>query len=488
MNRGETRQTDPPHIAAQVAASWSSLDAAIRAGNLDIALDAQDRAFLGAIREMQVPLDFVGTPEHILGSSATKHGEIAEQVHVAVNRARDVLFGNAPTATFEGVGRSAPIDYLSDGVGVQSKYYNGLYNSLGGVFEHASKYPGFVAGEEYYHIPRDQYGQLEELNQTGRIEGLSASSSNAIRNRLESLEHQTGRSADDLIRPGEAEYSEVQQGRVHETLRDREDELRQANERLKDVSRAEHGPSLSGLGKAAGIGATVGAGVGLTQAVWVKYHAERKNPFRGDFTVDDWKDVGVSTGKGSGGGVIAGGALYLLTNSSQLSAPAVGAFVSGLMGIGSLLGRYHAGEIDGSEFVDMSQMVALDAAIVGLASMTGQVAIPVPVLGAFVGSIAGKFVASAITGGLGESEAELIAHLHAHEQSALEHLDRACEAEIQRLDGYFGNLERLAEVAFDDTVNTRLRLEASVEFAERVGVCDDLILRTTVDLDKFMAE
>ena len=128
MNRSESRQPDPPHIAAQVAASWASLDAAIRAGNLDIALNAQDRAFLGTIREMQVPLDFGGTPEHILGSTATKHGEIAEQVHVAVNRARDVLFGHAPTATFEGVGRSAPIYYLSDGVGVQSKYYNGLYN------------------------------------------------------------------------------------------------------------------------------------------------------------------------------------------------------------------------------------------------------------------------------------------------------------------------------------------------------------------------
>ena len=488
MNRSEPHQPDPPHIAAQVAGSWAILDAAIRAGNLDIALNAQDRAFLGAIREMQVPLDFVGTPEHILGSTATKHGEIAEQVHVAVNRARDVLFGHAPTATFEGVGRSAPIDYLSDGVGVQSKYYNGLYNSLGGVSEHASKYPGFVAGEEYYHIPRDQYGQLEELNQTGRIEGVSDSSSNAIRNRLESLEHQTGRSAADLIRPGEAEYRDVQQGRVHETIRGREDELRQTNERLEDASRAEHGPSLSGLGKAAGTGAAVGAGVGVAQAIWVKYRAEGKNPFRGDFTVDDWMDVGVSTAKGAGGGGVAGGSLYLLTNSTRLSAPAAGAFVSGLMGIGSLLGRYHAGEIDGSEFVDMSQMVTLDAAIVGLASMTGQVAIPVPVLGAFVGSITGKFVASAITGSLGDSEAELMAQLHAYEQSALEHLDEAYETEIRRLGGYFGNLERLAEVAFDDTLNARLRLDASVEFAQGVGVPDDLLLRTTDDLDKFIAE
>ena len=62
------------------------------------------------MQEMQVVRDFVGTPENILGSSVTKHGEIAEQVNVAISRARDVLLGNVPSSTFEGVGRVAPID------------------------------------------------------------------------------------------------------------------------------------------------------------------------------------------------------------------------------------------------------------------------------------------------------------------------------------------------------------------------------------------
>ena len=174
--------------------------------------------------------------------------------------------------------------------------------------------------------------------------------------------------------------------------------------------------------------------------------------------------------------------------SANLAAPAAGAFVSGLMGIGSLLRQYHAGEIDRVEFVDMSHMVVVDAAIVGLASMTGQTLIPIPLLGAFVGSIAGKFVASSITGALGEADSELIAHLHTYEQSALTQLDEAHQAAVRRLDTYFGNLERLSEVAFDHTVNAGLRLEASITFAERVGVSDELILRTTDDIDKYMAQ
>ena len=238
---------------------------------------------------------------------------------------------------------------------------------------------------------------------------------------------------------------------------------------------------------AAAIGAAAGGGVTLTRAMWIKYR-EVKNPFRGDFTLDDWRDVGVRTGQGTGGGAIAGGTVYLLTNSANLSAPAAAAFVSGLMGIGTLLSQYHAGEIDGGEFVDISQLVAVDAAIVGLASMTGQVLIPVPLLGAFVGSAAGKFVASAITAALGDDEATLIAQLRAYEQSALTQLDEALRAHVQRLDTYFGDLERLAEVAFNNDLNTGLLLDASVQYAKRVGVPDDLILRTTDELDEFMTE
>ena len=483
MNRRQTVHAGPPHIAAQVAAAWASLDAAGRDGDLANALSSQERAFLGAMREMQVVRDFVGLPEKILGSTATKHGEIAEQVNVAINRARDVLFGNAPTATLEGVGRLAPVDYRVDGMDIQSKYYNGLYNTLGGVSDHSAKYPGFVSGDSIYHIPRDQYQQFHQINRTGSIDGLSDRSANVIRGRLDSLEQQTGRSVDDLISPGETTYREVQQGRIHDTISDREDALAQKSQELKDAAWADHGPSLAGLGTAAAIGATVGGGVGLAQGIWVKYR-EGKNPFRGDFTLQDWRDVGAPAAQGAGGGAIAGGSLYLLTNSTSLAAPAAGAFVSGLMGVGSLLRQYHSGKIDGDEFVDMSQMVVVDAAIVGLASMTGQALIPIPVLGAFVGSIAGKLVASAIT----EAESELVEQLHASEQSAFAQLDEAHQAYIQRLDDYFGNLRRLADVAFDDTVNTCLRLDASVRFAEDVGVPDDLILRTTDDLDTYMLE
>ncbi len=486
MNRPDISRTGP-HVAAQTAASWAALDAAARGDALDAALTKQDRAFLEALGELQVVRDFVGSPEHILGNANTKHGEIAEQVHVGVRRAVDVLNQRPPSASFEGVDRLDPVDYVDSGVNIQSKFYNGLQNTLEGIGSHAEQHKDFALSGGRYHIPKDQFVQIRQLRESGRIDGLSNRSIERLERELEELQRTTGRPVDDLVESGESRYDEVQQGRVHETINDRKDRLADMNKEMKDQARGEYGPSLSGAVTATAIGAAAGGGVRLAQAVWVKYR-EGKNPFRGGFSAEDWKDIGLDTAKGAGTGAIAGGTLYLLTNSTELAAPFAGSLVSGLMGIGDLLGRYHAGEIDGEQFVDCSLMVAAEAAIVGISAAAGQTLIPIPMLGAFVGSIAGKIVASAIREGLGEAESELISRLKAYEADAIGKLDDALRAVMDQLDAHFGRLSDLARIAFDETVNAELRLAASVQMAEAVEVPDDQILRSNDDLDTFMEE
>lgn len=486
MSRPDTNQTGP-HVAAQVTATWTALDAAARNEQLTETLQAQDRAFLEAQQKLQAVRNFVESPDHILGNPATKHGEIAEQVDVGVRRAVDILHGQSSTASFDGIGRLDPVDYRMDGVDIQSKYYDGLRNTLDGVSSHAAKYQNFASGDGRYHIPRDQHQQMEQLRQTSRADGLSDESVASIKSKLDTLQQETGRPPDEFIQPGEGTYAEVQKENVHDTILDRKNRLAQENDELKQAARIEHGPSLAGLENAAAIGAAAGGGVRLGQAIWVKCR-EGKNPFRGEFSTQDWKDIGVATVQGGAGGAVAGSALYALTNSTDLAAPFAASFVSSLMGVGDLLRQYHSGQIDGEQFVELSHIIAADAAIVGLSSAAGQVLIPVPILGALVGSLAGKIVAAAIKDGLGEAESELIARLEAYEKRALEKLDEEFRAFLEKLDAYFGSLERLAKVAFDNTVNTALRMEASIQFAEVVGVPEKLILRTTEDLDTLMKE
>ena len=473
-------------VAAQVAAVWADLEKANRARELADVLSEQDLAFLDAMGELEVVRDFVGSSRNILGREGTKHGEIAERVHVGVTRAWDVLHGRAPTATFDGVPRTGSVDYRVDGVDIQSKYYNGLRNTLRGVASHAKEYPDFSDGVGRYHIPRDQHQRLEELRRTGGIEGLSDSRARGIQRRIDDLEQTTGRTVDDLIEPGNGSYAEVQRGRVHDTLRDREDGLGQANEELKQAARDAHGPSSTELVKAVGIGAAASGGIGLAQAIWIKQR-EGRSAFRGEFSTQDWQDVGVVAVQGAASGAVAGGTLYVLTNSTALTAPFAGSFVGALMGVGTLLGHYRARTIDGDQFAEMSHIVAMDAALIGLAAAAGQAMIPLPLLGALLGSLAARLVGSALEHGLGQSESALIARLAEYEGYALGRLDEEFSAVMRRLDARFGNLERLAATAFNPDVNVEL-LSASVGLAEAHGVPHALILRTTCDLDDFMRE
>ena len=57
-----------------------------------------------------------------------------------------------------------------------------------------------------------------------------------------------------------------------------------------------------------------------------------------------------------------------------------------------------------------------------------------------------------------QSESALTARLAKYEQYALGQLDEEFRAFMQHLDTRFGNLERLAEVAFDQSVNASFRL------------------------------
>ena len=86
--------------------------------------------------------EFIDRPGNILGSPATKHGEIAEVAEVALRRSWDTLFERAPSADLH-PDRIGPIDYIVKGADVQSKFYNDVHNSLGGVAGHLDKHPNF---------------------------------------------------------------------------------------------------------------------------------------------------------------------------------------------------------------------------------------------------------------------------------------------------------------------------------------------------------
>ncbi|MHA6897187.1 hypothetical protein ACQUJT_24395 [Ralstonia pseudosolanacearum] len=439
----------------------------------------QDQAFLKALGETAKVREFVNAPEHILGSGGTKHGEVAEQLEVGVRRAREILVGTEPTATFEGVGRLAPEDYRIAGVDVQSKFINGTNNTLNHVLEHMEKCGNFGRDGSYYHIPKDQYAQIQDVLK-GHADGLSEKTVRAFQEKVQQIELETGKAFEEVVKPSVSTYPEVQLGRVNETLDGHDSDLKLENEALKGQIQVEHQPSLAEGLKAAGTAAAVGAAVSFTMKAWGKYR-EGKNLFKGDFTVDDWKDVGGAAFKGAVGGAIAGGAIYALTNCAGLSAPFAGAFVSAAKGVASLVADYHAGKISLDALIDEGLFVCSDAAIVGLCTAAGQTLIPIPVVGAVLGSIAGKLLSTFLGKQMRAAQVRL--------DSQLQNFRTALGAKFQKvmaeLEARISELGDLTTAAFDLQRNEEL-VTRSVALAQAYGVSEGLILKNESNLDAFM--
>ena len=366
-------------IDTQNAATKAKIDA-----NLKKALECVDNV-----------RDFVNDSNHVLGNPTTKHGEYAEQVDINFHNADQIMHNRRADATKDGVGRTAPEDYRVNGVAVQSKYINGTNNSLSHVLEHLEKYKDINFGQDgsYYVIPKDQYEQIKKVL-SGDTDGLSAKSIRAIKEKIREIEEQTGRSFFDVVRSGNVDYAAVQRGKIMETLDKKSDQLNQTadnqkqraderSDKKREQAQQEAAPSLQKAGKAAAEAAFISGGFQLAVGIYSKCKEGKKI---NEFTVDDWKDIGIDTAKAAAEGGISGFAIYSVTNFTSISAGPAAAGVSLAFSVSELAYRKSTGAISDEEFKESCQMAALNAAVSAVGAAIGQELIPIPLLGAWIGS------------------------------------------------------------------------------------------------------
>lgn len=444
-------------------------------------LNMQDISFNEAAKHIDTVRDFIGKPENILGNPSTKHGEIAEQVEVCIRNARDVLEGKVATATFDNVGRLAPEDYIIDSLAVQSKFINGTNNGLSHVMNHMEKYSQFGRDGSYYHIPKDQYKIIDNIRQGKNIDGLNAKSVQAIKDKIAEIEAKSGQPFDKVVRPGISDYAEVQQGQVTQTLDDHQESLEKRNEEIKDNIRKDHHANLNEGLKAAGTAAAVGAAISLGSTLYSKYKAEDKNILNGDFDSDDWKELGLSALKGGAVGAVTGASVYALTNCAGLSAPLAGAFVTATKGINQLVQDYYNNLITFDEFQVNSIFLCADSAGVGLATIAGQMLIPIPVVGSVIGALAGKIVCKVLF----EEDKKLAQKMEDSMSKVISKADQAYETVVKKINDEFDKISSLRELAFDVSINVSI-VESSIALARAHNVPEHKILKNEDDLYKYL--
>ncbi|WMN67047.1 hypothetical protein NI387_09425 [Vibrio parahaemolyticus] len=162
-----------------------------------------------------------------------------------------------------------------------------------------------------------------------------------------------------------------------------------------------------------------------------------------------------------------------------MAAPFASAVVSASKGVGILTNQYINGEITFDEYMNLGLVVCSESAMVGVFTAAGQAIIPIPVLGAVIGSIAGKmFVDMA-----GSANSQLAKELNSMMDEFTKNLDAISRQALERINKEFDKLGDLTTAAFDFNNNL---LDSSVKLAKAYGVSDSLIIKSSNELDDFM--
>lgn len=465
---------------------------------LTVELDQQKKNLLDALQEISKLRAFIEHPEHILGNELTKHGEIAEHVEVAIVNAKEMLKGLQARAIIDSdiVGRTAPEDYIIDGVKVQSKFINGDLNSLKHVYEHLLKYKdiGFARSDgSYYHIPRDQFENIKSILDGGDIDGRSLRAKEAIFKMVKEIEAETSRDFSEVVRPAHINYSDAQRGNVERTIDRVEHDIKQTNENIKQeykikhdekikAAEAEHKPNLGEAGKAAVAGAAVSAALTLALKIYAKKKAGKQLK---DFTAEDWQDIGLETAKGTLKGGVSGFAIYGLTNYAAMPAPLAGGLISAAYGIMVVLDSYRKGEISFSEFVQNGKIVCLNTAMSIIGSLAGQALIPIPVVGPLVGIVATNILLDSGRGIYTQEEQRLLEDYRKQITSEKAALDIKLQEFIDELMKQYQALGGIIKMAFDQSLNIQLRFQYSMLLAAQCGVAEGETLHSRKDIEVY---
>lgn len=433
--------------------------------------------------------DFASNPSGILGSMATKHGEIAEHVEVEIRNGRSILNGLRPDATFDGVGRTAPEDYIIQGLNVQSKFINGFNNSLKAVIGHLDKYPNFTSNG-YYHIPRDQFDIINRIANGETVEGLSTHSISKCNEFISIIEKQSGKQFSEVVFPGTSNYAEVQLGTIDRTLDGYEDEFQSVHkEQVSEIqqerdaakSAANHISDFSikdGLRYGA-ISAAITGGVSAALTIYSKIKGGKKISA---FTTDDWKDVGIDAGKNGLKGGISGIGIYTLSKGCNFSAPFAGAVASAAVGISSLLINYRKGKLTEQDFSSATNALCVEAGLSAVGAAVGQCLIPIPILGAVIGTAVAKASVEVTRYICNKDEARLIERMESEYNSIVASLSVEAKEIIAQMDSYYKRLGGYIEAAL--SIDAAERLNGAVELCRFLEVPESDIIHNTNEMDE----
>lgn len=479
---------------AQAVAAWINFLNQCRIDTLLSSLAAQDANLENALYALQkAKLDIATLITSNRGGVTGLHGYIAESAEVGVRNARKLIEGLGNLCRW--VNDNGPIDLYIGSTPYQEKFVNALF-SLGseskGVGSHLTSYPYFVKQGGKYLIPKDHYDAIMKLrsvseNQCAEATKLFTKSSpdGLTFKKWEAVNEffkNSGLRETDL-EPSIFDYADVQKGKISQTLDREERSIRAKDQQLRKEAYEASQPTLAEGLHATEVSAAIEGSISFILAVTKKIKAGKS---LSEFTAEDWKEVGINTGAGTIKGGIRGGSVYALTNFTPTPAPIASALVTAIFGMIGQAAQLEQGNIDAEEFIVGTQAVCLEAGVSAVSSLLGQVAIPIPVLGAIIGNATGMIAYNIAKDYLGEAEQVAISGYVTRMDKLNAQLEEQYQRLLAQLKAEFEQFKSLLGFAFD--LDANVAFYGSIALADNIGVPDEDILRTTDDIARYFTE
>lgn len=461
-------------------AAWVDYLNQLRLNELLAKLAAQDINLEQALAELQkMKVDIATLIASNRGGRKGIHGFLAEAAEAGIENARNLVKGL--DAACKWINDNGSADLLRDNVEIQQKFVRtGGHFGLEAVREHLEKYPDFIKNGGKYQLPKDFYQEIRRLLAMSHEEAAKESAGTyRLWKWMQEFFAETGITPDNL-EPAVLDYSAAQKGKIDETVKSEEQNIRNEDQCRRDAAYEASKPTLKQGAQAAAIGAAAEGGMAFCLGILKK----RKQGKRlAEFTQADWQDVGIDTVKGTAQGGIRGAAIYAMTNFTVMPAAVANALVTASFGIVAQAYQLRQGNILAEDFIVNSEVLCLDVTVGAVASLLGQTLIPVPVLGAIIGNVAGMFMYQIAKNHLSAKEQALISNYRESFANLNKMLEERYQQLMAQLKKEFAKYTSMLELAFDKDVN--IAFAGSITLADYVGVAHERVLRSKTNIDNY---
>ena len=468
----------------QAAAAWVTYLNKLRLTELLEKIAAQDVNLEAALEELGKARGII--EEEIVnrnrGGTKGMHGFIAEILEVAFENTEALVDGQVANTSW--INNNGPADIQRGDILIQQKFVQKNF-SLDAIKEHLGQYPDFLDNGDKYQVPKDFYEKIKILWEMSPEEASRLTNNNedgltySAWKKVQSFFSGDKISFDDL-EPAKIQYVGAQKDNVGQTIANEEVVVRQMDQEKRNEAYEASKPTLKEGMQATAVSAAMEGGMALFLAIRKKRKEGKKIH---EFTADDWKELGIDTATGTAKGTVRGASMYVLTNYTATAAPIASSLITAIFGVAAEAKKHHAGELTDEDFIVNSEALCMESAVSAVASILGEIAIPIPVLGAVVGNAVGMFMYGIAKDYLDKKEQNLIQNFQMGMESLNRMLDVRYQELINKLKEELEKFATLVEWAFDPNVNKAF--EGSMHLAQFVGVDDAKVLKDMAAIDTF---